>query len=129
MGEPNATESVTIDLEAGGRMELAVWESDAVEIARRNLGLKLAICRRAGGYSQAGFASLVDYSRSTVANVETGRQRVPRTFWALRMRHCARKVRSLKLTTRLKPLSTATVRMQLAGLPRSRTLCSPATAL
>jgi len=62
-------------------MELAVRESDAVESARRTLGLKLAICRRAGGYSEAGFASLIDYSRSTVANVETGRQRVPRTFW------------------------------------------------
>ena len=63
-------------------MELAVRESDAVESARRTLGLKLAICRRAGGYSQADFASLIDYSRSTVANVETGRQRVPSTFWA-----------------------------------------------
>jgi DNA-binding XRE family transcriptional regulator len=72
---------VTIDLDAGGRMELAVTESDAVESARRTLGLKLSICRRAGGYSQADFASLIDYSRSTVANVETGRQRVPRTFW------------------------------------------------
>jgi transcriptional regulator with XRE-family HTH domain len=77
-----ATESVAIDLEAGGRMELAVRESDAVGSARRNLGLKLAICRRAVGYSQADFASLIDYSHSTVANVETGRQRVPRTFWA-----------------------------------------------
>jgi transcriptional regulator with XRE-family HTH domain len=63
-------------------MELAVRESDAVESARRTLGLKLAICRRAGGYSQADFASLIDYSRSTVANVETGRQHVPRTFWS-----------------------------------------------
>ena len=79
---PYATESVTIDLDAGGRMELAVRDSDAVESARRTLGLKLAMCRRAGGYSQADFASLIDYSRSTVANVETGRQHVPRTFWA-----------------------------------------------
>jgi len=63
-------------------MELAVRESDAVESARRTLGLKLAMCRRANGYSQADFASHIDYSRSTVANVETGRQRVPRTFWA-----------------------------------------------
>jgi len=62
-------------------MELAVTGSDAVESARRTLGLKLAICRRAGGYAQADFASLIDYSRSTVANVETGRQHVPRTFW------------------------------------------------
>ena len=59
-----------------------VRESDLVERARRVLGVKLAICRRAVGYSQADFASLVDYSRSTVANVETGRQRVPREFWA-----------------------------------------------
>jgi transcriptional regulator with XRE-family HTH domain len=49
--------------------------------ARRAIGAKLAICRRASGYSQADFASLTDYSRSTIANVETGRQRVPRTFW------------------------------------------------
>jgi len=63
-------------------MELAVTELGAVESARRTLGLKLAICRRAGGYTQADFASLIDYSRSTVANVETGRQHVPRTFWA-----------------------------------------------
>jgi hypothetical protein len=40
------------------------------------------ICRRAGGCSQADFASLIDYSRSAVANVVTGCQRVPRTFWA-----------------------------------------------
>ena len=58
-------------------------ESDAVESARRTLGIRLATCRRAGGYSQADFASLVDYSRSTIANVETGRQRVPREFWAV----------------------------------------------
>jgi transcriptional regulator with XRE-family HTH domain len=59
-----------------------VRESDAVENARRALGIKLATCRRAGGYSQADFASLIDYSRSSVANVETGRQHVPRGFWA-----------------------------------------------
>lgn len=57
-------------------------ESDLVERARCALGVKLAICRRAVGYSQADFASLIDYSRSTVANVETGRQHVPREFWA-----------------------------------------------
>jgi transcriptional regulator with XRE-family HTH domain/tetratricopeptide (TPR) repeat protein len=59
-----------------------VRESGAVESARRALGVKLASCRRALGYSQADFASLIDYSRSTVANVETGRQHVPREFWA-----------------------------------------------
>lgn len=45
------------------------------------LGRELAAARRAAGHTQMTFAPLVGYSRSTVANVETGRQRVPRTFW------------------------------------------------
>ena len=56
-------------------------ESDAIENARRVLGAKLATYRRAAGYNQAEFASLIDYSRSTIANVETGRQHVPGKFW------------------------------------------------
>jgi transcriptional regulator with XRE-family HTH domain len=59
----------------------ALRESDTIENARRTLGAKLAAYRRAAGYSQAKLASLVDYSRSTVANVETGRQHVPSDFW------------------------------------------------
>jgi transcriptional regulator with XRE-family HTH domain len=59
-----------------------VRESDAVENARRALGAQLAACRRAAGRSQAELARLTAYSRSTVANVETGRQHVPRDFWA-----------------------------------------------
>ena len=62
-------------------MGAALRESDAIENARRELGAELAACRRAAGYSQAGLASVVAYSRSTVANVETGRQHVPRGFW------------------------------------------------
>ena len=58
-----------------------VRESDAVENARRALGAQLAACRHAAGYSQAGLAEVVGYSRSTVANVETGRQHVPLGFW------------------------------------------------
>ena len=58
-----------------------VRESSAVESARGELGAKLAACRRAAGHSQAALASLVGYSRSTVANVETGRQHVPGDFW------------------------------------------------
>jgi len=58
-----------------------VRESDAIENARRVLGAKLATYRRAAGYNQAEFASLIDYSRSTIANVETGRQHVPGKFW------------------------------------------------
>jgi hypothetical protein len=49
--------------------------------ARLALGRELAAARRAAGYTQATFAPLVGYSRSTVGNVETGRQHVPRTFW------------------------------------------------
>lgn len=56
-------------------------ESDAVETARRALGAQLAAYRRAAGHSQAHLARLAGYSRSTIANVETGRQHVPRDFW------------------------------------------------
>ena len=37
--------------------------------------------RQAAGYSQEEFAPLTGYGRSTLANVETGRQNVPRAFW------------------------------------------------
>jgi DNA-binding XRE family transcriptional regulator/tetratricopeptide (TPR) repeat protein len=58
-----------------------VRESDAIESARRALGAQLAEYRRAAGYSQTEFGVLVGYSRSSVANVETGRQHVPSHFW------------------------------------------------
>ena len=47
----------------------------------RALGERLAAYRRAAGYSQNQLADLVGYSRSTIANVETGRQHVPGDFW------------------------------------------------
>jgi DNA-binding XRE family transcriptional regulator len=59
-----------------------VRDSDATEAARRALGARLAGFRRAAGYSQAGLAGQIHSSRSTVANVETGRQHVPPDFWA-----------------------------------------------
>ena len=49
--------------------------------ARAELGAELAAYRRAAGCSQARLAQLTGYSRSTIANVETGRQHVPRKFW------------------------------------------------
>ncbi len=55
--------------------------SDAVAEARRALGRRLAAYRRAAGHTQEAFAPIVRYARSTVANVETGRQNVPRDFW------------------------------------------------
>lgn len=51
--------------------------------ARRTLGRQLAELRRAAGYSQHQFAPLTHYTRSTIANVEVGRQHAPRTFWQL----------------------------------------------
>ncbi|HEY1621534.1 MAG TPA: helix-turn-helix transcriptional regulator [Streptosporangiaceae bacterium] len=58
-----------------------VSDSDVIDVARRALGARLAAYRRAAGHNQASLARLTDYSRSTVANVETGRQHVPREFW------------------------------------------------
>ncbi|MCZ7379754.1 helix-turn-helix domain-containing protein [Micromonospora sp. WMMC250] len=45
------------------------------------LGQMLARSRKAAGYTQETFAARVSYGRSTIANVETGRQRVGRDFW------------------------------------------------
>jgi len=49
--------------------------------ARAALGAELAAYRRAAGCTQGQLARLTEYSRSTIANVETGRQHVPRSFW------------------------------------------------
>lgn len=57
--------------------------ANTAEVAEawRALGQQLAASRRAAKLSQAALASLVGYSRSTVANAETGRQPVVRAFW------------------------------------------------
>jgi tetratricopeptide (TPR) repeat protein len=54
---------------------------DAVAEAWRALGRQLAASRRAATLTQEQLAPLSGYSRSTIANTETGRQRVPRSFW------------------------------------------------
>jgi len=46
------------------------------------LGRRLAALRKASGLGQREFADKIAYSRSTVANVEVGRQHVGRDFWA-----------------------------------------------
>ncbi len=56
-------------------------EPDASGQARSELGAELAAYRRAARLSQTQLAERTEFSRSTVANVETGRQHVPRTFW------------------------------------------------
>lgn len=59
---------------------------DDVRRERLALGRTLAALRRAAGYTQATFAPLTLYGRSTIANVETGLQRMDRAFWD----HCDR---------------------------------------
>lgn len=49
--------------------------------ARRALGRQLAQYRSAAGYNQHRLAPQTLYGRSTIANVEIGRQNVPRDFW------------------------------------------------
>jgi hypothetical protein len=49
--------------------------------ARLALGRLLAECRKAAGLHQRDLAPHTYYGRSTIANVETGRQHVPREFW------------------------------------------------
>ena len=48
---------------------------------RRALGRQLARYRQAAGLNQHQLAPHTHYGRSTVANVEIGRQNVPRGFW------------------------------------------------
>jgi DNA-binding XRE family transcriptional regulator len=59
----------------------AVSAPDEIADARRALGRLLADSRKGAGYSQEALAPLTGYARSTVANVEIGRQSVPRGFW------------------------------------------------
>jgi transcriptional regulator with XRE-family HTH domain len=48
-------------------------DSEAIAALQRELGRQLAARREAADVSQARLASYTGYSRSTVANVETGR--------------------------------------------------------
>ena len=56
-------------------------DQKAIRDARRALGQQLATYRSAAGYSQEAFAPLVQYGRSSIANVEVGRQKGSRRFW------------------------------------------------
>jgi hypothetical protein len=62
-------------------MDRQTNSADPLEDLRRALGRQLAALRRASGHSQHSLAPLTLYGRSTVANVETGRQNAPRDFW------------------------------------------------
>jgi DNA-binding XRE family transcriptional regulator len=52
-----------------------------IRSAQEALGARLRAFRQATGYSQHEFAKLVFTSRSSVANIETGRQNGDREFW------------------------------------------------
>jgi DNA-binding XRE family transcriptional regulator len=58
-----------------------VIDQNAITTARRTLGQRLAAYRQAAGLGQEELAPLVHYSRSSLANVETARQKGGRHFW------------------------------------------------
>lgn len=59
----------------------AVLTPEQVAEARWALGRALAEARAAARITQGALADRLCYSRSTIANVETGRQNVSRAFW------------------------------------------------
>jgi transcriptional regulator with XRE-family HTH domain len=65
------------------RTGYALTDRHTIAEAQRRLGHQLAKLRKAAGYSQHRFAPLTHYSRSTIANIEIGRQHAPREFWQL----------------------------------------------
>jgi len=71
------------DIALGLGWTATVADVQATGEARRTLGRKLAELRRAAGHNQHQFAALVHYTRSSVANIEVGRQHPPREFWVL----------------------------------------------
>jgi len=58
-----------------------VRESDAVAAMRRELGRQLAARRKAAGYLQRELGARVGYSRTAIANAETGGTRTGRQLW------------------------------------------------
>jgi transcriptional regulator with XRE-family HTH domain len=58
-----------------------VRESDAVAAMRRELGRQLAARRKAAGHLQRELAALVGYSRTAIANAETGATGLGRQLW------------------------------------------------
>ncbi|MFI7216902.1 helix-turn-helix domain-containing protein [Micromonospora maritima] len=73
------TLSVVAALAAPQRLEAVTPE--VVADSRRVLGRALAESRRSAGVTQERLALLVRRSRSSIANVEVGRQVAPREFW------------------------------------------------
>lgn len=111
-------------------------DPEDVERARRALGKQLALLRKAAGYSQHQFAPLTSYGRSTIANVEVGRQHVPRAFWETcdRVLHTNGlltaeydQVRRLEARARISTAQALSVSSELA-LPTPSSELDPVTA-
>lgn len=79
VGRPNAVTLGRRSPGAGSGGSADVTPARVAE-ARTDLGRELATRREAAGLTQTELARRVNYSRSTVANVEIGRQGAPR-FW------------------------------------------------
>ena len=60
---------------------VVVREPDEVAALRRDLGRQLAGRRKAAGLVQREFGVLVGYSRTAVANAETGHAQIGRSLW------------------------------------------------
>jgi transcriptional regulator with XRE-family HTH domain len=67
---------------APGSGEAPGWVTPGqIAESRRDLGRELAARREAAGLTQVELARRITYSRSSVANVEKGRQSITRAFW------------------------------------------------
>ena len=56
--------------------------SEQLTMAQRKLGEQLSAFRKASKYSQERLAMSVGYSRSSITNIETGRQQADERFWS-----------------------------------------------
>lgn len=92
------------------------YEPDGIAAARRALGRQLAALRQSTGHSQAEFAPLTGYGRSTLANVETGRQNVPREFWV----RCEEHLGTCELVAAYDEIRTMVAAERQAASRRSR---------
>jgi transcriptional regulator with XRE-family HTH domain len=101
-----------------------VIDSEMVLDARRDLGRQLAARREAAGLTQQDLALLIHYGRSTIANVETGRQTCSRMFWE----RCDAAVEADNILIRAYEDLKELVREQHAGVARRLQQESPANA-
>jgi len=65
------------------RSGVEVGDPQAVRAAWQQLGASLAGLRQEAGLSQKALGLVVQYSRSSIANIETGHQHVNRSIWEL----------------------------------------------